>query len=113
MGEAEVGGNAKKRSNVSLLAILVAGLAVFIVLVGLAGASEINVSGSASIKSVYPTRPVRFVVGLGTGGSNDIIARIIAQKLSELLGKQFLVDNRPGGGGSRGAAIVARANPDG
>lgn len=76
-------------------------------------AQQAKTGSHESDSSAYPNKPVRWVVGLGPGGSNDIIARLIAQKLSESLGKQFLVDNRPGGGGSLGAGIVARANPDG
>jgi tripartite-type tricarboxylate transporter receptor subunit TctC len=61
----------------------------------------------------YPARPVRWVVPFPPGASNDIIARLIAQKLTEGWGQQFVVDNRPGAGGSLGAETVARASPDG
>jgi tripartite-type tricarboxylate transporter receptor subunit TctC len=61
----------------------------------------------------YPTRPVRMVVPLPPGGSTDIIARIVAQKYSEGLGKSFVIDNRPGAGTSLGNELVARAAPDG
>jgi tripartite-type tricarboxylate transporter receptor subunit TctC len=61
----------------------------------------------------YPTKPVRFVIGLTAGSSNDISLRIIAQKLSVLWGQSILVDNRPGAGGNIAADLVAKAAPDG
>jgi tripartite-type tricarboxylate transporter receptor subunit TctC len=61
----------------------------------------------------YPGRPVRWVVPFPPGASNDIIARLIGQKLTEAWGQQFVVDNRPGAGGSLGAETVAKASPDG
>lgn len=61
----------------------------------------------------YPSRPVRWVVPFTPGASNDIIARLFGQKLTESLGQQFVVDNRPGAGGSVGADTVAKALPDG
>lgn len=61
----------------------------------------------------YPARPVRMIVPLPPGGSTDIIARIVAQKYSEALGKTFIIDNRPGAGTSLGSELVARAAPDG
>jgi tripartite-type tricarboxylate transporter receptor subunit TctC len=61
----------------------------------------------------YPARPVRLVVPFPPGASNDIIARLVGQKLTEAWGQQFVVDNRPGAGGSLGAETVARATPDG
>jgi tripartite-type tricarboxylate transporter receptor subunit TctC len=61
----------------------------------------------------YPTRPVRIVVAFGPGGPTDIFGRIVAQKLSEELGRQFYAENIGGGGGNIGAAQVARAEPDG
>jgi tripartite-type tricarboxylate transporter receptor subunit TctC len=61
----------------------------------------------------YPTRPVRWVVPFTPGASNDIIARLVGQKLTEAWGQQFIVDNRPGAGGAVGAETVANAVPDG
>ncbi len=61
----------------------------------------------------YPTRPIRVVVPLPPAGSTDIVARIVAQKLSEAFGQPVIVDNRPGAGTTIGSALVARAVPDG
>jgi tripartite-type tricarboxylate transporter receptor subunit TctC len=61
----------------------------------------------------YPNRPVRVIVPQAPGGSNDIMARYVGGALSERLGKQFVVDNRPGAEGMIGTETVARANPDG
>ena len=61
----------------------------------------------------YPTRPVRLVVGFAAGQAIDILARLIAQSLSERFGQQFVVENRPGGGGNIATEAVVRAPPDG
>jgi tripartite-type tricarboxylate transporter receptor subunit TctC len=61
----------------------------------------------------WPERPVRVVVPFAAGGSTDIIARVLCARLSQELGQQFIVDNRGGAGGSLGADIAMRANPDG
>jgi tripartite-type tricarboxylate transporter receptor subunit TctC len=61
----------------------------------------------------YPTRPIRMVIGFPPGGGTDIIGRIVAHKLSEVIGQQVLPDNRGGASGQIGAEIVAKAPPDG
>ena len=61
----------------------------------------------------WPNKPVRVVVPFAAGGSTDIIARVICARLTQEFNQQFVVDNRGGAGGSTGAEIVVRANPDG
>ncbi len=61
----------------------------------------------------YPARPIRYVVAFAPGGINDILARIVGQKLNEAWGQPVIVDNRPGAGGNLGADLVAKSTPDG
>ncbi len=61
----------------------------------------------------YPVKPVRVVIPWPPGGSNDVVGRIVTQKLAEALGQQFVIDNRPGAAGSIGSDVVAKAPPDG
>lgn len=70
-------------------------------------------ASTAWSQAKYPERPVRIVVAFAPGGGTDIMARSIAAKLSQRYNQQFIVDNRPGGGGNVGMEIAARAAPDG
>jgi len=74
---------------------------------GVAAASAQNAT------TAYPVKPIRFMVPFAPGGGNDIIARIVGQKLTEVWGQQVIVDNRPGAGGNIAAEITANAAPDG
>lgn len=80
-----------------------------------AGVSALFMTAGAWAQSAgsYPSRPVRWIVPFAPGASNDITARLLAQKMTDSLGQQFVVDNRPGAGGSIGAGLVATATPDG
>ena len=69
--------------------------------------------GGAAQAQGYPAKPIRVVVSLAPGGGVDTISRIVAQKLGERWGQQVVVENRPGGGGTLGADIVAKSPPDG
>lgn len=73
----------------------------------------VPVSRAQDAAANFPVKPVRWVVGFAPGASNDIIARTVGARLSELMGQQFIVDNRAGAAGTIGGDIVARAPPDG
>ena len=82
-----------------------------ICLIAIAASAMASIGGASTLD--YPTRPVRWVVGFAPGGSNDIIARLIGQRLSERLGQPFVIENKPGAGGNIGAESVINAEPDG
>ncbi len=69
--------------------------------------------GATQADSRYPSRPVRVIVPYSAGGSSDATARILGQKLGDMFGQQFVIDNRPGAAGSLGREIVAKATADG
>ena len=78
-----------------------------------AGAAALPVVPRIAFAQAYPTRPVRIVVPYPAGIAPDIVARVVAQPLSQRLKQQFIVDNRPGGASNVGTAMVAHAPPDG
>ena len=71
------------------------------------------VAAGSALAQIYPSHSVRMIVPFAAGGPTDVIARIVAQKLSETWGQQIYVENVPGGGGNTGAAMAARAPADG
>ena len=78
-----------------------------------AGAAALPAVSRVARAQVYPSRPVRIVVGFPAGGSFDVVARLFGQWLSERLGQPFIVENRSGAGGNIGTEVVVNAQPDG
>ncbi|WPO42081.1 tripartite tricarboxylate transporter substrate binding protein [Tardiphaga sp. 42S5] len=93
---------ASRRAAISLIAL---GFSAFV--------SSAFVPASSALALDYPTRPVRFVVGYPPGGATDILARLIGQRLSEKLGQQFIIENKPGAGNNIATESVINAEPDG
>ena len=73
----------------------------------------VNTHSALGAGAAYPNRPVRVIVSVAAGGGTDTVGRSLAQKLTERLGQQFVVDNRPGAGGSIAVDLTTRAAPDG
>ncbi|MGD0850613.1 Bug family tripartite tricarboxylate transporter substrate binding protein [Bradyrhizobium sp.] len=99
---------ASRRAAIGLIALGVSALACPI---GQALIGEAFIGEAFALD--YPTRPVRFIVGYPAGGSTDIVARLIGQRLSERLGQQFVIENKPGAGNNIGTETVVKADPDG
>jgi tripartite-type tricarboxylate transporter receptor subunit TctC len=78
-----------------------------------AGAGAVPAVSRNAWAQTYPARPVRIIVGYPSGGSNDLLARLMAQWLSERMGQQFVIENRPGAGSNIATEAVVRADPDG
>src|SRR5262249_55046956 len=78
-----------------------------------AGAAALPAVSRIARAQAYPTRPVRWIVGFPPAGGADIIARLVGQSLSEWLGQQFIIENRPGAAGNIATEAVVRAPADG
>jgi tripartite-type tricarboxylate transporter receptor subunit TctC len=78
-----------------------------------AGAATLPAITGGAWSQAYPSRPVRLIVGLAAGGATDIVARLMGQWLSDRLGQQFVIENRPGANGNIATEAVVNANPDG
>src|ERR1700738_4328899 len=76
-------------------------------------AAALTASPARALETDYPNRTVRIVVGFGAGGGTDAVARIVAQKLQDMLGGSFLVENKPGASGRLPPDAVAKSSPDG
>ncbi len=83
------------------------------VMLGVISSIAVAAFGVSAVAQNYPTRPIRWVVGYPPGGATDIVARIIAANLSERLGQQVVIENRPGAGNNLATENVIRAQPDG
>jgi tripartite-type tricarboxylate transporter receptor subunit TctC len=78
-----------------------------------AGAAAVPIVTRTAAAQAYPSRPVRWIVGFAPGGGNDLVARLLGQRLSERLGQPFVIENRPGAAGNLAADAVVHARPDG
>src|SRR5256885_17264371 len=68
---------------------------------------------TAAFSQSWPSKPIRYIVPFPPGGSSDLVSRAIAPRLSERLGQQVVIENRPGAGGMLGVDVVAKSEPDG
>ncbi len=84
-------------------------IALFVGALGIA----VSASGAAFSQSSYPNRPIRILVGFAPGGPSDIISRVVGAKMGEIMGAQFIIENRTGAGGVIATEAVARSAPDG
>jgi tripartite-type tricarboxylate transporter receptor subunit TctC len=79
----------------------------------MAGAAALPAVPRLAWAQTYPTRPVRLIVGWPPGGAADVVGRLVGQLLSERLSQPFVIENRPGAGGSLAAEAAVKASPDG
>ena len=77
------------------------------------GMAALGILVTAAHAQNYPQRPIRYVVAFAPGGINDLLARMVGQKLTEAWGHPVVIDNRPGAGGNLATEMVARSTPDG
>src|SRR5262245_8178784 len=77
------------------------------------GAAALPAMSRLAAAQAYPPRPVRWIVPIAAGGTQDILARLMGQWLSDRLGQPFVIENRPGGAGNIGTEAVVRASADG
>ena len=82
-------------------------------LLGIALSAGCLLSGTAALAQAYPSKPIRMIVPFPAGGTTDIVARIVAQRMSDSMGQPVVVENKGGAGGALGADVVAKAAPDG
>src|SRR5262245_34475578 len=78
-----------------------------------AGTAALPAVSHVAWAQTYPSRPVRIIVAVAAGGTSDILARLMGQRLSDRLGQPFVIENRPGGGGNIATEAVVRAPADG
>ncbi len=98
----------KKRKPLTTLHTIARRLVAFSIMLAFGLAA-----GAAPAQTNYPNRPIRVLTPFSAGGGSDILARLIGPQITEAWGQPVIVDNRPGGGGTLGAGIAARAEPDG
>jgi len=101
----QIGDNTAHRPGSACKHYLVAGLLSF--------AAALAAPGSQAQATAYPNKPIRMIVAFAPGGSTDVLARLVGQKLSESLGTPVIVDNRAGANGTIGSDVVAKSAPDG
>src|SRR6516164_10848991 len=80
---------------------------------GVVAGAVASVSIAGPVAAEWPTRPIQVVSPFSAGSANEIVGRVVLDQVSRQIGQPFVIENRPGGGGTIGAAMVARADPDG
>ena len=86
---------------------------VYALLAVLITSASLGTSGHAFAAEKWPTKPIRMIVPFFTGSASDVLGRIVAQRLTEMVGQQIVIDNRPGAGGLIGSDLTLHAAPDG